>query len=200
MAEKRVNYSSGAPLEEKVGYSRMVKVGDHIYVGGTTSVQPDGTVYGENAYEQTGEVSEPRKSPRHYTVYDAFTELYKIKQYLNHPQLTVKLVLMDMQEYKTLQQRIRTKKGIRRHGEKKDRIPIGIREIVTIEQLEDYMQFVPYELDGTFTSADFAKAAHIPVDTARITLNILKDTQTVTRVGKQGRSYLYEVKENNRCM
>ena len=30
--------------------------------------------------EQTGEVSEPRKSPRHYTVYDAFTELYKIKQ------------------------------------------------------------------------------------------------------------------------
>ena len=23
MAEKRVNYSSGAPLEEKVGYSRM---------------------------------------------------------------------------------------------------------------------------------------------------------------------------------
>ena len=36
MAEKRVNYSSGAPLEEKVGYSRMVKVGDHIYVGATT--------------------------------------------------------------------------------------------------------------------------------------------------------------------
>lgn len=32
MAEKRVNYSSGAPLEEKVGYSRMVKVGDHIYM------------------------------------------------------------------------------------------------------------------------------------------------------------------------
>ena len=58
MAEKRVNYSSGAPLEEKVGYSRMVKVGDHIYVGGTTSVQPDGSVYGENAYEQTRYVLE----------------------------------------------------------------------------------------------------------------------------------------------
>lgn len=58
MAEKRVNYSSGAPLEEKVGYSRMVKVGDHVYVGGTTSVQPDGTVYGENGYEQTKYVLE----------------------------------------------------------------------------------------------------------------------------------------------
>jgi len=51
---KRKNYSSGAPLEEKVGYSRIVKVGPFIYVGGTTSVQADGTVYGENnAYEQT---------------------------------------------------------------------------------------------------------------------------------------------------
>lgn len=52
MAAKRENFSSGAPLEEKAGYSRMVKVGDDVYVGGTTSVQPDGTVYGETAYEQ----------------------------------------------------------------------------------------------------------------------------------------------------
>ncbi|MGD8400495.1 MAG: Rid family hydrolase [Bacillota bacterium] len=43
----RTNYSSGAPLEEKAGYSRVVKVGPFVYVGGTTSVQPDGSVYGE---------------------------------------------------------------------------------------------------------------------------------------------------------
>lgn len=51
---KRINYSSGAPLEEKVGYSRMVKVGNRVLIGGTTSVQPGGSVYGEaSAYEQT---------------------------------------------------------------------------------------------------------------------------------------------------
>lgn len=56
---ERINYSSGAPLEEKVGYSRMVKVGPFVYVGGTTSVQPDGTVYGEGSpYEQTKYVLE----------------------------------------------------------------------------------------------------------------------------------------------
>lgn len=55
----RTNYSSGAPLEEKTGYSRMVKIGPFIYVGGTTSVQPDGTVYGEGSpYEQTKYVLE----------------------------------------------------------------------------------------------------------------------------------------------
>ena len=58
MELKRTNYSSGAPLEEKVGYSRMVKIGPYVKVGGTTSVQPDGSVYGEDAYEQTKYVLE----------------------------------------------------------------------------------------------------------------------------------------------
>lgn len=54
MNMERTNYSSGAPLEGKVGYSRVVKVGPFVYVGGTTSVQADGTVYGENdGYAQT---------------------------------------------------------------------------------------------------------------------------------------------------
>ena len=52
MEHKRTNYSSGVPLEEKVGYSRMVKIDDQVFIGGTTSVQPDGSVYGETAYEQ----------------------------------------------------------------------------------------------------------------------------------------------------
>ncbi|MFZ5974117.1 MAG: Rid family hydrolase [Bacillota bacterium] len=55
----RVNYSSGAPLEEKVGYSRVVKAGPFVFVGGTTSVLPDGSVYGENdPYAQTKYVLE----------------------------------------------------------------------------------------------------------------------------------------------
>lgn len=49
---ERINYSSGAPLEAKTGYSRMVKVGNIVMIGGTTAVQPDGSVFGENAYEQ----------------------------------------------------------------------------------------------------------------------------------------------------
>lgn len=145
--------------------------------------------------EQTGEVSEPRKSPRHYTVYDAFSELYKIKEYLKNPELTIKLVLMDMQEYKILKRNIRTKKGMRKQGVKKDRIPIGIREIITIHEPRDYMQFVPYELADCFTSSDFAEAAHISADTARITLNVLNDMGSVRRIGKYKNAYIYEVRE-----
>jgi len=54
MILKRTNHSTGAKLEAMVGYSRMVKVGPFISLGGTTSVQPDDTVYGiDSPYEQT---------------------------------------------------------------------------------------------------------------------------------------------------
>ena len=48
----RKNYSSGAPWEDVVGYSRAVQKGQVIEVSGTTSVV-DGNVVGKTAYEQT---------------------------------------------------------------------------------------------------------------------------------------------------
>jgi enamine deaminase RidA (YjgF/YER057c/UK114 family) len=51
---RRENFSSGAPLEDKVGYSRAVKVGNFVFVGGTTTTTPDGVVEAEgDAYLQT---------------------------------------------------------------------------------------------------------------------------------------------------
>lgn len=40
-------------MEASTGYSRMVRLGDQLHVGGTTSVTPDGTVAGTTVYEQT---------------------------------------------------------------------------------------------------------------------------------------------------
>jgi enamine deaminase RidA (YjgF/YER057c/UK114 family) len=51
---RRQNFSSGAPFEDKVGYSRAVKVGDMVIVGGTTSTNSRGEVEAPgDAYQQT---------------------------------------------------------------------------------------------------------------------------------------------------
>lgn len=51
---QRINISSGAIWEDKVGYSRAVKIGNHIEVSGTVASDESGNVIGENnPYEQT---------------------------------------------------------------------------------------------------------------------------------------------------
>lgn len=50
----RYNYSSGAPWEEIVGYSRAVKIGNIIEVTGTVSVNEHNEIIGVgDAYAQT---------------------------------------------------------------------------------------------------------------------------------------------------
>jgi enamine deaminase RidA (YjgF/YER057c/UK114 family)/N-acetylglutamate synthase-like GNAT family acetyltransferase len=49
---RRVSVSSGAPWEAKVGYARLVKLGRHIYVSGTSAFSPAGLIGESDAYAQ----------------------------------------------------------------------------------------------------------------------------------------------------
>ncbi|MCM1144372.1 MAG: hypothetical protein NC318_04485 [Blautia sp.] len=140
--------------------------------------------------EKSGELSGRRKSPVTGSIYSAFAELYKIKDYLMHPNLSFAFPLIDMDEYRLLKS---AGKGRRKRSSRYDRMPLSLYDEILIERYEDFVQVIPYELEEPFTVKEFAAAAHIQKDLAQVTLYILYHMRLVERPGKRGREYLYSV-------
>ena len=143
--------------------------------------------------EETGEITQKRKSPKKGNPYLAFKELYTIRNFLQDPNFHVRLVLMDMEEYRILNGWSKDKK---RGGERFDRLPLRLEDEVVLDSARDYLQLLPLELAEEFTSADFAKLVKIPRQLAGTVLLVLWQLGLVERVGKVGNRYLYRVAAN----
>lgn len=142
--------------------------------------------------EETGEVSKKRKSPLKGTYYRCFHELYKIKQYLTDSNLKIRLMLINMEEYRLLNGWSSDKKrGSSRH----DRVPTEVVEEYIIEKQEDYQKLIPLTLGKTFTSKDFAKETKLSPKLTQCGMNVLHYVGAIERIGKQGRAYLYKRKD-----
>ena len=50
---ERKNYTTGAPWEDIIGYSRAVQIGNQLEISGTVAVDDNGLVGKDDAYAQT---------------------------------------------------------------------------------------------------------------------------------------------------
>ncbi|WP_310603690.1 hypothetical protein, partial [Anaerosporobacter sp.] len=139
--------------------------------------------------ETTGEVTPRRKSPKKGKPHQAFIELYKIKEYLNNPNFHLKIVMVDIEEYRFLNGWSKDKK---KGSSCSDRIPIGLQEVIAINSVSDYSRLLPDELPEQFTTKDYARIAKVPIGLAQVALHVMCSVGAINLVGKQGRLKLYE--------
>ncbi len=59
---ERKNFASESPWEQKVRFSRAVRIGNLFYFAGTLDTDKNGNPVGENAYEQACNIFEKLKS------------------------------------------------------------------------------------------------------------------------------------------
>ncbi len=135
--------------------------------------------------EESGELISRRRSPKHVTVYHAIAQLYGIRQHLADDNLTVRLPVLSVEEFRSANKK-------RGRTAKLDRVPTAMSDEIVLARPEDYAAlFTP--LPDVFTSAELAKLCHIDRDSARQVIGVLKQLQLVSESGRRGRSKLFSL-------
>lgn len=135
----------------------------------------------------TGEITKPRRSGRRGSFTDAGRELIYILPLLGHPNLTVRLVLLDVEEQRLLDGWGRDGK---RGSHRAERLPLALIDAVTLREPADYAVLLPAELPDPFTAAQFGKASRLQGRNLNGTLKVLLSVGVLRRE-KDGQRYLY---------
>lgn len=142
---------------------------------------------------KTGELSKGRLSPKKGKVQDALYELFWIREFLTHPNLSIRILLCEMQEYRTLTGSGKDKK---RHAPRAERIPGALLDDLTLSSPSDYAALLPETLTD-FTTKDLASAWRVYPECARRGIHVLCELGILTYAGKRGREKLYQKREES---
>ena len=143
--------------------------------------------------EDTGEIAGETPPRRQYSKLKIFEELYSIREFLNHENLSVILV------------RLKIEKRVYFHGEKVPdmrnkaarkkclikQIPLEITEELRLDIPRDYEIFLPDKLPERFTKKQLCAAAK--ESRASLRTEVLRTAGVIVKVGEEGREFVYEV-------
>lgn len=139
---------------------------------------------------ESGQVLGKRKSPKRGKLVHIFDELLHIPEIINHPNFTLEVLMIRMEEV-----RCDDGKGSwRRKGVSiKDRRLLKVIESHRFTRSQDFLRFLPDDLETPFTNKDFAKAAGMSIyQTRRITYT-LRRMKVLEKAGKKGKAFLFDV-------
>lgn len=117
---------------------------------------------------------------------DFFLELYRIRQYLNDPNLTVCIADIAVENL-----RYCAKDMKRRKTDRKVAVPTSLLRLTFLEDSDSYRCFIPEGLPETFTLKEFRRCMRS--GDAGIAIKILQYVGVIDYIGKRGNEYLYKI-------
>lgn len=139
---------------------------------------------------ESGEMTKPKHSPKHERPCDALVELARVAELLDNENLTVDLVFLKAEEYRSLDGWDKT---CHKGATKLDKLPTELLDIVTVRSKKDIIGLLPPELPDKFFAKDFYKSLNRGGRGAWLTLKILTDLGIFRIAEKQGNALVYTI-------
>jgi hypothetical protein len=136
-----------------------------------------------------GRVIGRRMSPRQGQLWELFDELVFFTRAFPHRNLSIEVLLVDIEEWRLPRRKIRRR--WRRMFTVEDQKLLAIRQTVRVATAADLRQFIPCLLPEPFHTAHLAAGLDIERGMAQRIAYVLRKVGTVQTVGKQRGAWLY---------
>ena len=134
---------------------------------------------------ESGEIQPRHRSPKKGALTDVLPEMVFVREHLGNPHLTVRCVLLEIEEYRMLDGYGKDKKA---RASRYEKIPTALCGTVTLSSPEDFRMFLPDDLPDRFTAAQYAKASGQRGRNAYYALHMLVGAGLLAEGEKLGRA------------
>ena len=141
----------------------------------------------------SGEITAPRKSTKKENIFDAFKLLFGIRDVLTHPNLTVRVIYLKVEDFRYLDGYGSDRKH---YSTRAERIPSKILCEAFLSDAQSFASFLPPELDAEFTAAEFSRAVRRTSRYSYYVLKMLVRIGALREAGKRGRAVIYRREES----
>ena len=132
----------------------------------------------------------PRRSPKHGSIHSLFDELVSIPTLLDHPNLTLEIVLVRVSKIQVADHKARRGRGGFRTV---DRVLDEILSTHRFNTPDDLLALLPHGLPETFTTADLAHLGEMHRDSAQRLAYCFKAAGLFNRTGRNKSGIQYEL-------
>jgi hypothetical protein len=137
-----------------------------------------------------GEIVSSRKSPKTGKVSEIFKELIYIPDYLQHPNFSLTVPIVDVKEYW-----IDDGKGSwRRKGWSiQNKKLIKIHKIINFKSRQDYLDLLPENLPDSFTNKELSKASKMSKRLTQKMTFCLRKMELIEIAEKKGNAFVFQI-------